>query len=141
MVVGLRPWQRVGLWGCGDGRSSDGRMDLVAEQVWNGASGRLLLAQLPARQRRLWLEHVGLPAPGQWPGIATSRELLTALAEIRRAGHSISAQADGTVAVAVPLPIEGGHVAVGCHHRGRRPAPWVLPELVQAAAAVRSGLG
>jgi DNA-binding IclR family transcriptional regulator len=130
VVVGLRPWQRVGLWGCGDGRSVEGRMDLQAEPVWRGASGRLLIALLGVRQRRRWIAQIGLPQPGDWPGLVSVGELEAALTEIRRAGHAVAAQPNGMVAVAVPMRIAGGGVvALGGYHRGTRPAPWLLSGL------------
>lgn len=136
VVVGLRPWQRVGLWGCGDGRSAEGRMDLMAEPVWRGASGRLLIAMLDTRQRRRWIAQVGLPQACDWPGILSIGELESALAEIRRAGHVSAAQPNGTVAVAVPMRVAGGGmVALGGYHRGTRPAPWLLSGL-QAIACL-----
>lgn len=130
VVVALRPWHRVGLWGCGAGRSVEGRMDLQAEPVWRGASGRLLIALLGARQRRRWIAQVGLPQAGDWSGLVTVGELDAALVEIRRAGHAVAAQPNGTVAVAVPMRVAGGGVvALGGYHRGTRPEPWLLSGL------------
>ena len=118
VLVVLRPWGRHLLWECGAyNGSASGRMRLVAEELWSGASGRLLLAHLPARERHRWIDHVGLPAPSLWKGIATSRELLAALAEVRRDGRVEMALPRRRLwACAVPIPDgEGGYAAIGAY--------------------------
>ncbi len=118
VLVVLRPWGRHLLWECGAyNGSAVGRMRLVAEELWSGASGRLLLAHLPARERHRWIDQVGLPAPSVWKGIATRRELLAALADVRRDGWVEMALPRRRLwACAVPIPDgEGGYAAIGAY--------------------------
>lgn len=81
------------------------------------ASGRLLLAMLPVQRRREVLDRLGLPTAAQWRGLATRRELESALAEIRRErccrlhqdgwhGEAVAlrAGADGWLALGVAAP-------------------------------------
>ncbi len=111
----LRPWRRVLLWECG-GVHGGGRQSLRAEDdVWTRASGRLLVAALPAAQRARWIAHLGLPGARQWPGLATRGELLAELAALRRQAW---AQADdprlGVRGAAVLVDDHaGGHAALG----------------------------
>ncbi|MCK6491614.1 MAG: hypothetical protein L6R48_25480, partial [Planctomycetes bacterium] len=64
----------------------------------------------------------GLPTPGQWPGIATSAELASALAAIRRE-RCAQVVRDGTIYTALPVDDgAGGTVTLGCWQRGTREA-------------------
>jgi len=118
VLVVLRPWGRHLLWECGAFNGGGaGRLRLIAEELWGGASGRLLLALMPPRERHRWIDHVGLPAPALWRGIATRRELLDALAGIRRERWCEVVQAKrGLWASATPIADgEGGHAALGAY--------------------------
>lgn len=137
VLVVLRPWGRHLLWECGafaGGRQ--GRLRLLAEDLWSGASGRLLVACLPARERQAWIDHVGLPAPAAWRGIVTRRELLAALAELRRAGESeVEQPRRGLWACAVPIPDrEGGTAALGAYQPINLPRAPLFAGLRRAAA-------
>ncbi len=118
VLVALRPWGRHLLWECGayNGGPS-GQLRLVTEDLWLGASGRVLVAHLKPRDRLTWIDQVGLPAPSIWRGIATRRELLSALAEIRREGFcEVPQPLRGLWAGALPLQDgEGGQVALGAY--------------------------
>jgi DNA-binding IclR family transcriptional regulator len=143
VLVGLRPWRRIGIWGCGDGHGEQGRFDLLHEEnIWSGASGRLLVALQPPRRRRQWIEAVGLPNAEQWPAILSRAELLAALADLRRQRSSVvRQQSKGLIAAAVPLADpQGGWLALGAHHPGPSPEDWLLPELCAAAAAIGAAL-
>lgn len=132
------------LWECGAFYgASDGRMRLVAEDLWSGASGRVLVASLPARERHVWIDHVGLPAASVWRGIATRRELLAALAEIRRDGVAVVEQtARGMYAIAVPLPDGvGGVAALGAYLPIDAPRDGLDGDLRRAAAQIEERAG
>ncbi len=118
VLVVLRPWRRHLVWECGAYHGAGtGRLRLVAEELWSGASGRVLVANLPARERQRWIDRVGLPDPATWRGIARRSELLSALAEIRRDGWAELAQPRrGLWACAVPVADgEGGTAALGAY--------------------------
>lgn len=144
VLVVLRPWSRQMLWECGAFYGAgDGRMRLVAEDLWSGASGRVLVASLPARERHVWIDHVGLPAASIWRGIATRRELLTALSEIRRDGLAeVEQTARKLYAIAVPLPDgEGGTAALGAYLRIDAPRDGLEADLRRAAAQIEERAG
>lgn len=144
VLVVLRPWSRQLLWECGAfNDAGPGRMRLVAEDLWSGASGRVLMASLPARERHVWIDHVGLPAAAVWRGIATRRELLAALAEIRREGLAeVDQPARGLYAVAVPLPDgEGGTAALGAYLPIAAPRGGLEADLRRAAAQIEERAG
>lgn len=138
VLVVLRPWGRHLLWECGAYNGGDGRLRLVAEDLWSGASGRVLVANLPLRERQRWIDHVGLPAPSAWKGIATRRELLSALAEIRREGATeVDQPARGLHAIAVDLRDgDGGHAALGAYLPLTAPRERLLEDLRRTAAGI-----
>jgi DNA-binding IclR family transcriptional regulator len=140
-VVGLRGHQRFGLWSQGPDPAHPAVFELrPTSDVWQYPSGRLLVALLPAKQRRRHLDSLGLPDPAIWPGILGSHELNQALGEIRRAGHA-SLRRDGTCYYVCPVR-EPGHepVAIGCWHAGAREEAAVLDRLRRCAAAIENGL-
>jgi DNA-binding IclR family transcriptional regulator len=137
VLVVLRPWSRQLLWECGAyNDTGSGRMRLVAEDLWSGASGRVLVANLAARDRHLWIDHVGLPAPTVWRGIATRRELLAALNDLRHDSVAeVEQQARGLYAVAVPLPDgDGGTAALGAYLPIAAPRDGLIADLLRTAA-------
>ncbi|MCK6491263.1 MAG: helix-turn-helix domain-containing protein [Planctomycetes bacterium] len=98
-------------------RSGTGRSALALEEqreVWASASGRLLAAHLPWRERRRLVAAIGLPARGAWPGVATAAELAAECAAIRRAGEVVNRPRSGAVdAIALAVPDgEGGTAAL-----------------------------
>jgi DNA-binding IclR family transcriptional regulator len=137
VLVVLRPWSRHLLWECGAFVGA-GRLRLLAEELWSGASGRVLVANLPTRERRQWIDHVGLPAASVWRGIATRRELLSALAEIRRDGAADLEQVRrGWWAVAVPMTDgEGGIAALGAYLPISTPRDGITADLVATAIGI-----
>lgn len=137
VLVVLRPWGRHLLWECGAfNGGGTGRLRLVAEELWGGASGRLLLALMPSRERHRWIDHVGLPAPSLWRGIVTRRELLDALAAIRRDDWCEVVQAKrGIWAGATPISDgEGGFAALGAYLPLTSPREGLRADLVATAS-------
>lgn len=144
VLVVLRPWSRQLLWECGAfNDAGPGRMRLIAEDLWSGASGRVLVASLPARERHQWIDHAGLPGANVWRGIASRRELLAALADIRQEGIAeVQQRARGFFAVAVPLPDgEGGTAALGAYLPLDAPHDGLHDDLRRAAAQIEERAG
>lgn len=71
--------------------------------VYETASGRLLLAYLPAEQQEAFLDRVGLPEESVWPKVKSARDLEQALAGIRRKKLARSDSAEHVVGLAVPV--------------------------------------
>jgi DNA-binding IclR family transcriptional regulator len=140
MLCVLRPWRRVVVWECGPRARGGARP--YEDGVWDSATGRMLLAHLPARLRRRWLDHLGLPPATVWPGVATHAELVQALAAIRREGAvQVRQRARAMVACGVAVPDgAGGSAALGAW--AADPPPSGLEQALRAAgAAVRAALG
>lgn len=135
----LRPWRRQLLWECG-GTHGVGWQPLREEDdIWQRASGRLLMAALPVAARARWIVHLGLPTPRQWPGIATRAELASELAQLRRQGW---AQADdqrlGSRGAAVLVDDgAGNHAALGLFLPRSQWSTGTMQHLRSAAAIVR----
>ncbi len=79
--------------------------------VYETASGRLLLAYLPAEQQEAFVERVGLPEGLVWPKVKSAKDLDQALAGIRRKKLARSDSAEHVVGLAVPVWREGQVVA------------------------------
>ena len=71
--------------------------------VYETASGRLLLAYLPAEQQEAFLDRVGLPDESVWAKVKSARDLEQALAGIRRKKLARSDSAEHVVGLAVPV--------------------------------------
>ena len=71
--------------------------------VYETATGRLLLAYLPDEQRSAFVQRVGLPAPGVWPGVETTDDVERAWEQIRRDELSQSQSPEHIVGLAVPI--------------------------------------
>jgi DNA-binding IclR family transcriptional regulator len=71
--------------------------------VYETASGRLLLAYLPEEQRSAFVARAGLPSPGVWPGVGTMDDLRRAWEQIRRDELSQSQSLEHIVGLAVPI--------------------------------------
>lgn len=142
VLVVLRPWGRHVLWECGAFTGgATGRLRLEAEDLWNGASGRLLVANLPVRERNQWIAQVGLPPASAWRGVLTRRELLAALADLRREGVSEVLQPlRGLWASAVLVPDgEGGLAALGAYQQLALERSGLLSDLKKVSAAHWAG--
>jgi IclR family acetate operon transcriptional repressor len=126
----------------GDGDERQPTID-ERDDLWVTAGGRLLTAHLPAAERRQLITRVGLPAPGDWPGVATPDDLRDELAWIRRqnlAMQRLRHRPRSSAAVAVPDG-EGGLLAVGFHVA---PAAWnetKIADLRRTAAELAERIG
>jgi IclR family transcriptional regulator, KDG regulon repressor len=81
-------------------------------ELYNSASGRLLVAHLAWRARQRLVERIGLPDRRRWPGVATWEELGVECAAIRRTGWVVNCLAEGgRNAVAVAIPDGQGGIA------------------------------
>jgi IclR family transcriptional regulator, KDG regulon repressor len=79
--------------------------------VYETASGRLLLAYLPAEQLEAFVARVGLPEGLVWPKVKSAKDLDQALAGIRRKKLARSDSAEHVVGLAVPVRRRGEVVA------------------------------
>ena len=71
--------------------------------VYETASGRLLLAYLPRQQQTAFIERAGLPDERVWGEIRSPEDLETALATIRRRRLARSDSPEHVVGLAVPV--------------------------------------
>ena len=98
----LRGTKRVAL----ECAVSDRDLQVSSRQVrdvYETASGRLLLAYLPREQQTAFLERVGLPDERIWSEVRTADELERALATIRRRKLARSDSPEHVVGLAVPV--------------------------------------
>lgn len=79
--------------------------------IYPTATGRILLAFLPAHELDELLNHIGLPSPQVWADIETKEQLLAALAVIREQEMVITLSRKHIVGIAVPLWRAGRVVA------------------------------
>lgn len=79
--------------------------------VYETASGRLLLAYLPEQQLEAFVERVGLPNPRVWPEVRSAKDLVRRLATIRRNKLARSVSPEHVVGLAVPVWREDEAVA------------------------------
>ena len=71
--------------------------------VYETASGRLLLAYLPDQQKTAFLERIGLPEEHVWREVRSAEDLERALAAIRRQKLARSHSPEHVVGLAVPV--------------------------------------
>ncbi|CCH53446.1 transcriptional regulator, IclR family [Fibrisoma limi BUZ 3] len=71
--------------------------------VYETASGRILLAFMPEKERASFVQVVGLPSASIWPGAETVERLEQALAEIRKNELVITHSPSHIVGFAVPI--------------------------------------
>ena len=71
--------------------------------VYETASGRLLLAYLPAEQLSAFVDRVGLPTESVWPEVQSAGDLEKAFEKIRRQELARSDSAEHIVGLAVPV--------------------------------------
>ncbi len=79
--------------------------------VYETASGRLLLAYLPAEQQAAFIQRAGLPEETVWPEVKSAEDLQRVLAGIRRQKLARSDSAEHVVGLAVPVWQAGQVVA------------------------------
>ena len=94
--------------------ASDRDLQVRSRQVRNvyeTASGRLLLAYLPPDQRAAFVDRAGLPDESVWPEIKSLEDLEKSLAAIRRQKLARSDSAEHVVGLAVPVWRENQVVA------------------------------
>ncbi|MGA0555611.1 IclR family transcriptional regulator [Larkinella sp. VNQ87] len=77
--------------------------------IYPTATGRILLAFLPEKERDALIEAIGLPTATVWPGIETREQLGQALAVIRGEELVITRSLKHIVGIAVPIR-RGGEV-------------------------------
>ena len=86
--------------------ASDRELQVRSRQVRNvyeTASGRLLLAYLPEDQRVAFVDRAGLPDEAVWPGVQSAEDLEEALASTRRKKLARSDSVEHIVGLAVPV--------------------------------------
>jgi DNA-binding IclR family transcriptional regulator len=115
----------------------------LLDDVYITATGRLLLAHLPEREREAFIKKRGLPGP-TWPEASTSDRLDRLLAEARRAGF-IVLRARQHVQVAFPVFESGQVVAalglpVPVFRFTRAAEPGLLAAARKTAAAISAKL-
>ena len=113
----------------------------LEEDIYATATGRLLLANLPDKEREEYLAAAGLPKPSVWPKAATKAKLRAELREIRRAGCEFNIRRGEVAAIAFAIRERDRVVAAlglylpahrceGKHHRK------ILDGMVKAAATI-----
>jgi DNA-binding IclR family transcriptional regulator len=98
----IRGTQRVTL----ECAAGDRDLQVRSRQVRSAyatASGRLLLAFLPAAQQAVFIERAGLPDPKTWHDARSADDLQRALATIRRQKLAQSQSPEHVVGLAVPV--------------------------------------
>lgn len=85
------------------------------DDLWQTSTGRILVAFLPARERRALLAQIPAPDRDEWPGIDGPEDLRQELAWIRRHGLATRpAPRRGNASAAVRVPDgDGGWLAIG----------------------------
>lgn len=79
--------------------------------IYETASGRLLLAFLPEKELETLLATIGLPRTETWPGIKTLKHLQDAFEEIRNARLVTTLSPSHIVGLAVPIEKNGTVIA------------------------------
>lgn len=111
-----------------------GATEGVDDHFYHTATGRMLLAALPAAEREAALDRLGPPGH-RWPEARDRAAVATQLAAIRERGYACYRSPDGqVVALAVPLPIGDLDVnaALGLHLPAARHSPQREGELLTA---------
>lgn len=71
--------------------------------IYPTATGRLLMAFLPAKELDNLIQILGLPQPHIWPDIHSKEDLLSALQDIRKKELAVTLSAKHLVGLAVPI--------------------------------------
>ncbi len=79
--------------------------------VYETASGRLLLAYMSKKEVESFVNGNGLPAPGVWKEVETREDLMRALEKIQREEIVITHSAKHIIGVAVPVKKKGKIIA------------------------------
>ena len=80
--------------------------------VYETASGRLLLAYLSEKELERFIQHNGLPDPALWEEASSMEKLLEALAQIKNEGMAMTFMGNRHVrGFAVPIVVNGAVVA------------------------------
>ncbi|MBC8154376.1 MAG: IclR family transcriptional regulator [Bacteroidetes bacterium] len=79
--------------------------------IYETASGRLLLAFMTPRERDSFLQATGLPTADSWPGVTTPDALETALSQIRTDELAITHSTTHIIGLAVPVRKNGQVIA------------------------------
>jgi|SRR5690606_6204435 len=79
------------------------------KDVYNSASGRLLVALLPEKEQEAFIARYGIPSKDIWPEAATKKGLQQALDAIRACGYARQATASHIIGLACGL-LEDGRV-------------------------------
>ena len=106
----IRGYRRVTL----DSVPCDRDLQVRSRQVrdvYETASGRLVLAYYSAEQLAAFLRHAGLPAESTWKGIADRESLQRALAKIRNNELAITRSLEHVIGLAVPVRREDRVIA------------------------------
>ncbi|RYY19134.1 MAG: IclR family transcriptional regulator, partial [Chitinophagaceae bacterium] len=73
------------------------------KRAYDTASGRLLLAMLPAPEIEKFISKYGLPAKGEWEGVTDAKTLIRSLKKINSQGYAIQATINQIVGIALPI--------------------------------------
>ncbi len=79
--------------------------------VYETASGRLLLSYMSGKEIESFINVKGLPAPGVWKEVETREDLMRALEKIQREEIVITHSAKHIIGVAVPVKEKGKAIA------------------------------
>lgn len=71
--------------------------------IYPTASGRMLMASLPAKELDNLIQILGLPQPHIWPDIHSKEDLLVALQDIRKKEIALTLSTKHIVGLAVPI--------------------------------------
>lgn len=75
----------------------------IESDIYPTATGRVLIAFLPEKEREKLIDAIGLPEPEVWPGIKTREDLANALQKIRKEQFVQTLSSKHIVGIAVPL--------------------------------------
>ena len=82
-----------------------------SNDIYQSATGRVILANYPENRLHAIVSTVGLPDPSCWRGIDSEEDLLRELARIKKEGFSVSADHPDVMGIAVPVLVGRDPVA------------------------------
>ena len=82
-----------------------------SSDIYQSATGRVILANYPESRVRNIVAAVGLPLSGNWSGMGSEDDLLRGLAQIRADGYSVSSDHPDVKGIAVPILLGRNPVA------------------------------
>ncbi len=74
-----------------------------SSDIYQSATGRIILAHYGENRVRSIVGHIGLPSPQNWHGIQSEEDLLRELAAIRQDGFCVSSDHTDVKGIAVPV--------------------------------------